>query len=226
MKKYLTEGGEEASGNRGEAVSRREKALVEKKPKAGKKLPKEGGAAATDKKKKSVETYKIYIFKVLKKKKIHKVLCFLETGELSLKRSKASNNKDIMYYTLKASPYLHNWHSVLFLPLRSVPAQRVTTTTTTTTIATQLNLDKSEESEANNNYYNNNNNNNNNKLLQNRHHHAVLIQAPPSKPNLDQPLFAENNFTKLNGGFDSHNESRVDLFQGPAKVVMELGLDG
>ncbi|KAJ6421341.1 hypothetical protein OIU84_028671 [Salix udensis] len=49
-----------------------EKAPAEKKPKAGKKLlPKEGGAAATgDKKKKrvkkSTETYKIYIFKVLK----------------------------------------------------------------------------------------------------------------------------------------------------------------
>ncbi|PPR92885.1 hypothetical protein GOBAR_AA27786 [Gossypium barbadense] len=47
-----------------------EKAPAEKKPKAGKKLPKEGGAAAGDKKKKrvkkSVETYKIYIFKVLK----------------------------------------------------------------------------------------------------------------------------------------------------------------
>ena len=48
-----------------------EKAPAEKKPKAGKKLPKEGGAAASgDKKKKrskkSVETYKIYIFKVLK----------------------------------------------------------------------------------------------------------------------------------------------------------------
>ncbi|PIA48246.1 hypothetical protein AQUCO_01400670v1 [Aquilegia coerulea] len=44
---------------------------AEKKPKAGKKLPKEaGGAASTDKKKKrskkNVETYKIYIFKVLK----------------------------------------------------------------------------------------------------------------------------------------------------------------
>ncbi|KAK9157228.1 hypothetical protein Scep_003802 [Stephania cephalantha] len=43
---------------------------AEKKPKAGKKLPKDGGAAAGDKKKKrtkkSVETYKIYIFKVLK----------------------------------------------------------------------------------------------------------------------------------------------------------------
>ncbi|XP_065877013.1 histone H2B-like [Euphorbia lathyris] len=45
-----------------------EKALVEKKPRAEKKLPKEGASA--DKKKKrsknSVETYKIYIFKVLK----------------------------------------------------------------------------------------------------------------------------------------------------------------
>ncbi|RAL46133.1 hypothetical protein DM860_006287 [Cuscuta australis] len=44
---------------------------AEKKPKAGKKLPKEAGAAAAgDKKKKrskkSIETYKIYIFKVLK----------------------------------------------------------------------------------------------------------------------------------------------------------------
>ncbi|CAL0334079.1 unnamed protein product [Lupinus luteus] len=42
---------------------------AEKKPKAGKKLPKEGGAAGEKKKKKSkksVETYKIYIFKVLK----------------------------------------------------------------------------------------------------------------------------------------------------------------
>ncbi|MFS7964982.1 putative transcription factor Hap3/NF-YB family [Helianthus anomalus] len=47
-----------------------EKAPAEKKPKAGKKLPKEAGAASADKKKKrtkkSVETYKIYIFKVLK----------------------------------------------------------------------------------------------------------------------------------------------------------------
>ncbi|KAL1109030.1 hypothetical protein V6Z11_D03G151500 [Gossypium hirsutum] len=46
-----------------------EKSLAEKKPKAGKKLPKEGGAAGDKKKKKakkSVETYKIYIFKVLK----------------------------------------------------------------------------------------------------------------------------------------------------------------
>ncbi|KAL7148200.1 hypothetical protein ABFS83_06G162100 [Erythranthe nasuta] len=48
-----------------------EKSPAEKKPKAGKKLPKEaGGAAAGEKKKKrtkkSVETYKIYIFKVLK----------------------------------------------------------------------------------------------------------------------------------------------------------------
>uniref|UniRef100_A0A251U6D9 Putative histone H2B n=1 Tax=Helianthus annuus TaxID=4232 RepID=A0A251U6D9_HELAN len=47
-----------------------EKAPAEKKPKAGKKLPKEAGSAAADKKKKrtkkSVETYKIYIFKVHK----------------------------------------------------------------------------------------------------------------------------------------------------------------
>ncbi|KAL6573467.1 Histone H2B [Orobanche hederae] len=48
-----------------------EKIPAENKPKAGKKLPKEGAAAAAgDKKKKrvkkSVETYKIYIFKVLK----------------------------------------------------------------------------------------------------------------------------------------------------------------
>ena len=47
-----------------------EKVPAEKKPKAGKKLPKEGAAAAGDKKKKrskkSIETYKIYIFKVLK----------------------------------------------------------------------------------------------------------------------------------------------------------------
>ncbi|KAJ8434279.1 hypothetical protein Cgig2_009254 [Carnegiea gigantea] len=45
-----------------------EKAPAEKKPKAGKKLPKEAGAGDKKKKrmKKSVETYKIYIFKVLK----------------------------------------------------------------------------------------------------------------------------------------------------------------
>ncbi|XP_016454118.1 histone H2B.3 [Nicotiana tabacum] len=46
-----------------------EKAPSEKKPKAGKKLPKDAGAAGDKKKKrakKSVETYKIYIFKVLK----------------------------------------------------------------------------------------------------------------------------------------------------------------
>ncbi|XP_073125540.1 histone H2B [Henckelia pumila] len=46
-----------------------EKAPAEKKPRGGKKLPKEGGAAGDKKKKrtkKSVETYKIYIFKVLK----------------------------------------------------------------------------------------------------------------------------------------------------------------
>ncbi|MCI50945.1 histone H2B, partial [Trifolium medium] len=48
-----------------------EKVPAEKKPRAGNKLPTEGGSAAGDKKKKkrnkkSVETYKIYIFKVLK----------------------------------------------------------------------------------------------------------------------------------------------------------------
>ncbi|MCE0482160.1 hypothetical protein HAX54_040607 [Datura stramonium] len=47
-----------------------EKAPVAEKSKAGKKLPKDGAAAAGDKKKKrskkSIETYKIYIFKVLK----------------------------------------------------------------------------------------------------------------------------------------------------------------
>jgi histone H2B len=44
------------------------KAPAEKKPRAEKKLPKEGGAIDKKKKraKKSVETYKIYIFKVLK----------------------------------------------------------------------------------------------------------------------------------------------------------------
>ncbi|RWR95455.1 histone H2B-like protein [Cinnamomum micranthum f. kanehirae] len=47
-----------------------EKAPAEKKPKAEKRLPKEGASAGDKKKKKrtkkSVETYKIYIFKVLK----------------------------------------------------------------------------------------------------------------------------------------------------------------
>ncbi|XP_072959812.1 probable histone H2B.1 [Typha angustifolia] len=48
-----------------------EKAPAEKKPKAGKRLPTKEGAAASDKKKKKKakkgsETYKIYIFKVLK----------------------------------------------------------------------------------------------------------------------------------------------------------------
>ncbi|XP_058099100.1 histone H2B-like [Magnolia sinica] len=48
-----------------------EKAPAEKKPKAEKRLPKEGGGASGDKKKKkrskkNAETYKIYIFKVLK----------------------------------------------------------------------------------------------------------------------------------------------------------------
>jgi histone H2B len=47
-----------------------EKAPAEKKPKAGKKLPKEAVTGGVEKKKKrvkkSTETYKIYIFKVLK----------------------------------------------------------------------------------------------------------------------------------------------------------------
>ncbi|KAI3751554.1 hypothetical protein L2E82_22643 [Cichorium intybus] len=46
------------------------KPAAEKKPRAEKKLPKDATAAGADKKKKrnkkSVETYKIYIFKVLK----------------------------------------------------------------------------------------------------------------------------------------------------------------
>ncbi|KAG4216088.1 hypothetical protein ERO13_A01G219600v2 [Gossypium hirsutum] len=43
-----------------------EKAPAEKRPKAEKKISKEGGADKKKKAKKSVETYKIYIFKVLK----------------------------------------------------------------------------------------------------------------------------------------------------------------
>ena len=43
-----------------------EKAPAEKKPKAEKKLPKEAGDKKKKRTKKSVETYKIYIFKVLK----------------------------------------------------------------------------------------------------------------------------------------------------------------
>ncbi|XP_012090395.2 LOW QUALITY PROTEIN: histone H2B.9 [Jatropha curcas] len=57
-----------------EERNRQEKRPAEKKPRAEKKLPKEGGAIDKKKKKarrkkkakKSVETYKIYIFKVLK----------------------------------------------------------------------------------------------------------------------------------------------------------------
>ncbi|CAF2335396.1 hypothetical protein Bca4012_045397 [Brassica carinata] len=58
-----------ASEKPAEEKSKAEKAPAEKKPKAGKKLPKEAGAGGDKKKKmkkKSVETYKIYIFKVLK----------------------------------------------------------------------------------------------------------------------------------------------------------------
>ncbi|KAG6586018.1 hypothetical protein SDJN02_17482, partial [Cucurbita argyrosperma subsp. argyrosperma] len=43
-----------------------EKAPAEKKPRAEKKLPKDGADKKKKKAKKSVETYKIYIFKVLK----------------------------------------------------------------------------------------------------------------------------------------------------------------
>ncbi|CAK8542926.1 unnamed protein product [Lathyrus sativus] len=43
-----------------------EKAPAEKKSKAGKKISKEGGSDKKKRTKKSVETYKIYIFKVLK----------------------------------------------------------------------------------------------------------------------------------------------------------------
>ena len=43
-----------------------EKAPAEKKPKAEKKISKDGGDKKRKKAKKSVETYKIYIFKVLK----------------------------------------------------------------------------------------------------------------------------------------------------------------
>ncbi|XP_028758220.1 probable histone H2B.3 [Neltuma alba] len=43
-----------------------EKAPAEKKPKAEKKIAKEGGEKKKKKAKKSIETYKIYIFKVLK----------------------------------------------------------------------------------------------------------------------------------------------------------------
>ncbi|KAB2065488.1 hypothetical protein CXB51_023177 [Gossypium anomalum] len=43
-----------------------EKAPAEKKPRAEKKLPKEAGDKKKKRTKKSIETYKIYIFKVLK----------------------------------------------------------------------------------------------------------------------------------------------------------------
>eukprot|EP00262_Sarcandra_glabra_P010289 TRINITY_DN2537_c1_g2_i1.p1 TRINITY_DN2537_c1_g2~~TRINITY_DN2537_c1_g2_i1.p1 ORF type:complete len:171 (+),score=41.96 TRINITY_DN2537_c1_g2_i1:53-514(+) len=59
---------EKATEEKKSAVA--EKAPAEKKPKAEKRLPKEGGAGGDKKKKKrvkkSTETYKIYIFKVLK----------------------------------------------------------------------------------------------------------------------------------------------------------------
>ncbi|KAG5610783.1 hypothetical protein H5410_022064 [Solanum commersonii] len=50
----------------GEEVHRRRKAPAEKKPKAGKKLTQDAASGKKKKAEKSVETYKIYIFKVLK----------------------------------------------------------------------------------------------------------------------------------------------------------------
>jgi histone H2B len=51
----------------GEKPEKAEKAPAEKKPRGGKKVPKEGGGEKKKKKRaKSTETYKIYIFKVLK----------------------------------------------------------------------------------------------------------------------------------------------------------------
>ncbi|KAI3517184.1 hypothetical protein L2E82_07581 [Cichorium intybus] len=59
-----------AAGKKPAEKAPAEKAPAEKKPKAEKKLPKDASAAGADKKKKrhkkNVETYKIYIFKVLK----------------------------------------------------------------------------------------------------------------------------------------------------------------
>ncbi|XP_078160455.1 histone H2B.4-like [Carex rostrata] len=48
------------------ANEKAEKAPAEKKPRGGKKVPKEGGGEKKKRKAKSTETYKIYIFKVLK----------------------------------------------------------------------------------------------------------------------------------------------------------------
>jgi histone H2B len=50
----------------GEKPEKAEKAPAEKKPRGGKKVPKEGGGEKKKKRAKSTETYKIYIFKVLK----------------------------------------------------------------------------------------------------------------------------------------------------------------
>ncbi|KAA8518673.1 hypothetical protein F0562_016147 [Nyssa sinensis] len=60
--------GEKKPAEKKPAAATEEK-KAEKKPKAGKKLPKDAAASSDKKKKrskKSVETYKIYIFKVLK----------------------------------------------------------------------------------------------------------------------------------------------------------------
>jgi histone H2B len=50
----------------GEKPEKAEKGPAEKKPRGGKKVPKEGGGEKKKKRAKSTETYKIYIFKVLK----------------------------------------------------------------------------------------------------------------------------------------------------------------
>ncbi|KAF3627692.1 Histone H2B [Capsicum annuum] len=58
-----------ATGKKPVEEKKAEGVPAEKKPKAGKKLPKDAGSADKKKKKKakkSIETYKIYIFKVLK----------------------------------------------------------------------------------------------------------------------------------------------------------------
>ncbi|PHU15818.1 Histone H2B [Capsicum chinense] len=57
-----------ATGKKAVEEKKAEGVPAEKKPKAGKKLPKDAGSADKKKKKakKSIETYKIYIFKVLK----------------------------------------------------------------------------------------------------------------------------------------------------------------
>ncbi|KAL2509960.1 Histone H2B [Forsythia ovata] len=86
-----------------------EKALAEKKPKAGKKLPKEAGAAAGDKKKKrvkkNIETNKIYIFKVLKLRRSPDLPGTTKNLQLLL----------VKFRLLFGWFYLENWPNTLFL---------------------------------------------------------------------------------------------------------------